>query len=185
MLYFYPNGTIDEIKTIIISQLETLISLNGFMNDPIHNITFDGLTFSYTKSTYMNDYLVPSGGDWSFHPSGSIIIRGSENITIKNCLFENIGGNGIYINDYNRNLLIESNEMKWIGDSGIISYGNTELNDGTLGTQPRGNKIIKNLIHEVGIYTKQTSAYMQSKTSVYIYIYYIILANINRKEYNV
>ena len=49
-----------------------------------------------------------------------------------------------------------------MGESGIVSVGSTEKIDGTKGDQPRGNQILRNLIHEVGIFGKQTAGYVQA-----------------------
>lgn len=40
----------------------------GSKEDPVYNITIDGITFEDTRATFMENYLVPSGGDWSIHP---------------------------------------------------------------------------------------------------------------------
>ena len=44
----------------------------------------------------------------------------------------------------------------------IATVGSVDLIDGTNGNQPRGTKIVGNLVHEIGIYGKQISAYIQS-----------------------
>lgn len=66
-----------------------------------------------------------------------------DSLNIKNCVFDRIGGNAIYITDYGRNIVIQDNEIKWTGDSGIVLNGVTGLNDGTKGTQPRRTRILR------------------------------------------
>lgn len=53
----------------------------------------------------------------------------------------------------------------WIGDSAMVAWGYTNGIDGTDGEQPRFTKVIGNLIHELGHFTKQASAWFQAKTA--------------------
>ena len=48
--------------------------------------------------------------------------------------------------------------MKRLGENGIGLTGSTNWEDGTGGNQPRHNLIHGNLIHHVGLYTKQSCA---------------------------
>ena len=63
---------------------------------------------------------------------------------------------------YNRAATVSDSEFVWVGESGIVSVGTTDRIDGTKGDQPRGNQILRNLIHEVGIFGKQTAGYVQA-----------------------
>ena len=75
------------------------------------------------------------------------------------------------LSGYNRGAEIIENEFSYIGDSVIASWGHTkevdgvEGNDGTDGNQPRGTKIVRNLVRENGHYSKQASPYFQAKTA--------------------
>ena len=42
-----------------------------------------------------------------------------------------------------------------LGDNGISVVGDTHMIDGTMGNQPRGTKILYNLIWENGLWGKQ------------------------------
>ena len=50
----------------------------------------------------------------------------------------------------------------WVGDNAIVAVGNTQMIDRTDGNQPRGTKVIGNLVHEVGLFGKQVRVYVQS-----------------------
>ena len=91
-------------------------------------------------------------------------MEGVDGFTILQCLFDSPGGNGLVLSNYIRNAVIEANEFRYSGDSSIIVVGSSKLIDGTDGNQLRGTKVIGNLIHESGIWGKQTSPYMQSLT---------------------
>ena len=79
---------------------------------------------------------------------------GVEHFLLLNCLFNAPGDNGLCLSGYNRFAVVEGNEFVWSGDSGIVVVWDSGH------TQPRGNKIIGNLVHENGVFGKQTSAYI-------------------------
>ena len=159
-LYYFPNGSLPE--EITISQLESLIAVKGSQFSPVKNISFSHMTFAETSSTFLEGHEVPSGGDWSIHRNGSLFIEGVENVVVDRCLFTNIGGNALFLSNYIRDAIVSNNEFVWIGDTAIAAVGSSRLIDGSGGDQPRGTKILNNLIHEIGIFGKQTAAYCQS-----------------------
>ena len=161
ILYFVQNGT--ELPAEGVGAvLDQLITAIGTPEEPVKNITLKDLTFAYSATTYMSSYEVPSGGDWSVHRGAAIFIEGAEHILVQNCLFDSPGGNGLLLSNYVRDTVIEGNEFVWVGDNAIVAVGTANLIDGTDGNQPRGTKVIGNLVHEIGIYGKQVCAYVQS-----------------------
>ena len=159
-LYFFPNGTAPEegIGTV----LDRLFQIVGSRDNPVFNISVMGLTFAHTATTFLRDYEVPSGGDWAIHRGGAVFVEGVDGFLIQNCLFDAPGGNGLFLSNYVRNAIVEGNEFIYTGDSAIAAIGSAELIDGTDGNQPRGTVITGNLMHEIGIFGKQTAGYVQS-----------------------
>ncbi len=160
LLFYIPNGT--NISTGIATSLERLFSIEGTMEDPVYNISITNVTFAHTEPTFLKDYEVPSGGDWAVHRQGGVFAEGVDGLTIKNCLFDSMGGNGLLLSNYIRRAVIDGNEFKRSGDSAILSVGSANLIDGTSGNQPRGTLITNNLIYEMGIFGKQTAAFGQA-----------------------
>ena len=162
-LYFYPNDSAPAsgIGTV----LDRVIGIHGSMDNPVRNVVLANLIFAHTATTFLKPYEVPSGGDWAIHRDGAVFVEGVDGFLLQNCRFDAPGGNGLFLSNYVRNAIIEGNEFVYTGDSAILSIGSTELIDGTDGNQPRGTKIIGNLMHEIGVFGKQTSAYCQSMTS--------------------
>ena len=161
-LYLFPNGTDDLPSNGFGTLLQRLLNIRGTTDSPVYNITLMNVTFTQTEPTYFESHEVPSGGDWAIHRGGAVFVEGVDGFTMQNCLFDSPGGNGLFLSNYIRNAVIEANEFRYAGESSIAAVGSTDLIDGTDGNQPRGTKIISNLIHESGIFGKQTSPYMQS-----------------------
>ena len=162
-LYFYPNDSAPDsgIGTV----LDRLIDIQGSVHKPVRNVSLSKLTFAHTATTFLKPYEVPSGGDWAMHRGGAVFVEGVDGFLLQNCLFDAPGGNGLFLSNYVRNAVVEGNEFVYTGDSAILSIGTAALMDGTDGNQPRGTKIIGNLMHEVGVFGKEVSAYCQSVTS--------------------
>ena len=159
-LYYYPNGSLPSEG--IGTDLDRLIAIQGSQQEPVYNITLTNLTFAHSAPTFLDSYEVPSGGDWAIHRGGAVFVEGVNGFLLQNCLFDAPGGNGLFLSNYIRNAVIEGNEFVYTGDSAILAVGSTNLIDGTDGNQPRGTKVIGNLAHEIGIFGKQTSPYMQA-----------------------
>ncbi len=76
-----PNDTMPNI--FVASQIPCLISVSGGgIENPVRNILIQGLTLTQTSHTYLRDYTVPSGGDWSVHRGGTVYLTNTENVTI-------------------------------------------------------------------------------------------------------
>ena len=93
------------------------------------------------------------------HRGASVHLNGTSNCTVDHNLFDGIGGNGVWLTDFNRYALVSANEMRHIGENGIGMTGSVEnWIDGRNGNQPRFNTIEGNLIHHLGLFTKQSCA---------------------------
>jgi hypothetical protein len=120
------------------------------------------VTLSATEPTYLDGYEVPSSGDVSISRSATLMLSGVEQATIEAVRFDAVGGNALNVLDYARDTLVDSCEFAWSGENAIALIGSARLIDGSDGQQPRGTRITRNLIRELGIFTKQCSAVFQS-----------------------
>ncbi|CAF0815534.1 unnamed protein product [Didymodactylos carnosus] len=156
-LYFMPNETMPQV--FVASQIPCLISMSGSsMEDAVNNVLIQGLILTETSSTYMRDYMVPGGGDWAVHRGGTIYLTNTKNVTITHNLFTQLGSNGVALIDHNVATSITLSEFVWLADSAIILVGSTNGIDGfSVASQPDNTLIQSNLIHETGIYIKQSS----------------------------
>lgn len=177
-LYFYPPKEADLEQAIFEgATLETLFSFKGkSIEEPIQNITLQGLTFTCTHRTlFTRPYERPLRGDWAIARVGAIYMENTEGITIKECKFYNLGGNGIMMSAYNKGHVIDYNDMEDIGASGVLvvglqkatrdpsTWGNhkTIIEDYNVGPKtedyPRNIRITNNYIYNSGIYEKQSA----------------------------
>jgi hypothetical protein len=140
-----------------------VLVVNGTQAAPVVNHVLNGVTVTHTAPVFLKPYMASlSGGDWAIRPTAAVILAGTENALVQDSIFDGVGGNAVLIKDYNRNATIADSEFVWVGESAIAAIGSTDKIDGFNTTsQPRGTHILRNLIHEVGIWGKQTAAYVQ------------------------
>eukprot|EP01048_Picozoa_sp_COSAG05_P010670 COSAG05_NODE_954_length_6442_cov_451.572915_8_plen_144_part_00 len=124
--------TVDQIRAdleaaeVVAPLLDTIISIDG-----ARKITISGFDFTETRSTYLEQYEVPSGGDWAIHRGGSVMIQDSSEINISGCVFNQTGGNALFLSNNVTDTAITNSEFVWIGDSAIASVGKTDRIFGT------------------------------------------------------
>ena len=168
VLYLAPNASDagpdgSPPASLSLPFLHTFFSLAGSEEDPVRNVSWTGLTFTGGRPTFMEAARgQPSGGDWALERLGALLLEGTEDVSVSECLFTRIDGNAIFLSGYNRRAVIDRNEFVWLGQSAIASWGRTDEWDGTGGQQPRHTAVTGNVAYEIGIIQKQSSFYFQA-----------------------
>ena len=179
-IYYYPNATGPPPTTVVVPRLATLLSIEGdqtldlaqgLKEGSVQNIKLQGVTFTHSLTTFLDEYEVPSGGDWSMHRGGSVFAQGVSGLVVEGCHFNRLGGNALTLSEYAYESKILDSEFSWIGDSGISQLGSvvfdrtgnmssnsTDLMDATDGRHPYGTEVNACLFREIGIYGKQVPA---------------------------
>eukprot|EP01112_Ceratiomyxa_fruticulosa_P011058 TRINITY_DN2973_c0_g1_i5.p1 TRINITY_DN2973_c0_g1~~TRINITY_DN2973_c0_g1_i5.p1 ORF type:complete len:905 (+),score=191.36 TRINITY_DN2973_c0_g1_i5:344-3058(+) len=169
-LYYFNNNTATQPPaanlTFAASNQTVLISVLGTKEDPVKDITIANLQLQNTAYTYMEPHGIPSGGDWALQRTAALFVEGVDGIAITGNLFNKLDGNALMLSGYVRNAVIEENEFAWIGDSAMLSWGYTDGIDGTSGDQPRGTQVLSNIVREIGMFQKQSSAWFQAKSAL-------------------
>ena len=109
-----------------------------------------------------------------------MLLQGTERVILESNLVTKCDGNGVFLSNYNRDVTIKDNEFAFIGDNAMAAFGSTgrclyqncsvilDYNsgvDGRPGNQPRGTQVIRNVVHELGIWQKQSGAWAQHLTA--------------------
>ncbi|QQE12804.1 PDZ domain-containing protein [Planctomycetota bacterium] len=123
-LYIYPDKNTDLSNTRIdATGLESIFNIQGSIDNPVTNITIQGITFNHTARTFMktNEPLLRS--DWMIHRGGAIFMEGVHNINIIDCNFQHLGGNAVFTSGYARNVTIKGSRFNDIGASAVTFAG--------------------------------------------------------------
>ncbi|GAA3585269.1 right-handed parallel beta-helix repeat-containing protein [Snuella lapsa] len=123
-LYYWPLNNIN-VETALFegATLKNLISIQGTERVPVQNISISGIKFTHTQRTFLEDYEPLLRSDWTIFRGGALFIEGTENISITDCEFVNLGGNVIFASNYNRHITIERNHIHDCGATAISFVG--------------------------------------------------------------
>lgn len=175
-LYYKPiMNTSLEDAIVEVPVLEKLVNIKGTSDEPVEYIEFHNIRFTGTLSTYMADYEYPSLGDWGIVRSGAVFIEGASHCSVKNCFFDAVGGNAVFINNYAESIEVSGNVISECGESAVCLVGKSHLNfedsykcefcgadhpwswDNPSLEIPSNCLIDNNLIHDIGVFGKQVA----------------------------
>lgn len=122
------NDSPDKYK-IVIPVAKALISIQGKENSSVKNIQFEGITFQHCnwqipESGYCGVQAChfdprPERKGWKVVPA-AIYSEWGENISFKNCRFENLGGSGLWFGTGSENCSVSNSEFADISGNGIM-----------------------------------------------------------------
>jgi hypothetical protein len=175
-LYYYPPEG-EDVNTAVFEspQIKHLIEIRGNENNPVRNISFEGLELTQTLRTFMEKYEPLLRSDWTIYRGAAVFFEGAENCSLKNCNIYNIGGNAVFFSNYNRNCEVSGSHLTRIGASAVCFVGDPDAVrspsfeysefvpskdiDRTVGPKtdnyPAYCRVHDNLIHKIGLYEKQ------------------------------
>ena len=124
ILYFNPPAEVDLQNAIIeVVRLMHLVELRGSQQTPVKWVTFQGLTFRHAKRTFMDNKEPLLRSDWTTYRGGAVYINGAEDCSIEDCEFDQVGGNAVFVNKYNRRIAVRSCHIHHAGANGVAFVG--------------------------------------------------------------
>ena len=177
-LYLKPELNADLWHAEVIGAgLTEIFVIKGSRAKPVKHIRFEGLTFQHTKRVFMEPYERLLRGDWSIARLGAVRFEGAQDCEVRDCFFEDLGGNGIFISRYNRSVNVTGCRFTRLGESCVclvgdvgavrspaISYSRTlpqDQIDLTPGPRtadyPKTCTVHDNLMHHFGFIGKQVA----------------------------
>jgi len=178
VLYFYPPVGLDVgSATVEAVRLKHLIEFRGTQDKPVRFIRLQGLTFRHTVRTFMQNQEPLLRSDWTTYRGGAILFDGAEDCTVVDCTLDQVGGNGVFVNKYNRRITVRgchivgagANGVAFVGDPTAVrnplfeynqrqSYSDIDKIPGPrTDNYPADCSVEDCLIHETGRVEKQTS----------------------------
>lgn len=178
VLYYYPVPGEDVAKTTFETpQLKHLIELRGSVTRPVCGVSIADITFTLTDRTFMEHYEPLLRSDWTVYRGGAVVMEGTRHCHISRCDLHNLGGNAVFFSGYNRHSSVSGTHFSEIGASAVCFVGDTsavrspafEYNisvpiadiDRTPGPKndryPEFCSAYDNLIHDIGLFEKQTT----------------------------
>lgn len=123
-LYYYPPVGLD-VKTTKFEtpQIAHLFEFKGSENNPVKNISIEGLGLTQTLRTFMDNKEPLLRSDWTIYRGGAVRYDGAINCSLKNCTLTYLGGNAVFFNNYNRNCEVSGCLISEIGASAVCLVG--------------------------------------------------------------
>lgn len=123
-LYYKPvlNTNLNKASVEVV-RLKQLVDFQGSINKPVKHISLQGFVIKHAARTFMETKEPMLRSDWTIFRGGAFMLTGTEDIQILDCEFDQLGGNAIFVNNYNRNTLIKGNYIHHTGASGICFVG--------------------------------------------------------------
>jgi hypothetical protein len=126
-LYFYPPAGIDLKNAVVeATRLRTLIEFRGDQTHPVKWITLRGLTFRQAARTVMDTKEPLLRSDWAICRCGAIFFNGAEDCALEGSFIDQVGGNAVFVNNYNRRITVRGTQIAKAGASGICFVGDPQ-----------------------------------------------------------
>jgi membrane-associated protease RseP (regulator of RpoE activity) len=126
-IYFMPEAGVDLAKsTVEVVRLRRLVEFKGTSKGPVKFITLQGFTYRHAARTFMDTKEPLLRSDWTIYRGGAVLLTGTENVSILDSEFDQVGGNAIFVNFYNRRALIKGCHIHDAGASGVCFVGDPD-----------------------------------------------------------
>jgi len=123
-LYFHPPAGVDMDRAIVEAvRLRHLIELCGTERDPVRFVALKGLTFRHAAHTFMDNKEPMVRSDWTTYRGGAVFFNGTENCTLEDCFLDQVGGNAVFVNNYNRRVTVRGCHIARAGANGVAFIG--------------------------------------------------------------
>ena len=121
------------------------------------NVRLSGLNITHTAAQYMLPYDNPSRGDWTIYRGGAVYFEDSHNCSVANCTFDQVGSNGVMVNERNSAIAIADSRFLAAGASGVAFVGNRARAHGTYAAFPTDCSVQNCFMTGLGYYDKQVA----------------------------
>jgi hypothetical protein len=126
-LYFYPPTGLDLAgATVEATRLRSLVEFRGSEARPVRFVTLRGLIFRQAARTVMETREPLLRSDWAIYRGGAVFLEGTEDCALEDCFLDQVGGNAIFVNNYNRRVAVRGCHIAKAGASGICFVGDPQ-----------------------------------------------------------
>lgn len=170
-LYYIPRkGENMNTAEVIVPAVETLLKVEGTPDNPVKDVTFEGITFSYatwmrpsisghaplqagmymTEAYKLRPKMIRPNGDhkldnqgWVGRPAAAVSLNCAENVSFTKCSFEHNASTGLDYHTYIKGGTVDRCKFSDMGGNGILagSFG-PEAHEAHLPYDPSDRRII-------------------------------------------
>ena len=123
-LYFYPPAGLDLSSAVMETvRLRHLVEWRGSAEAPVRFITLRGMVFRHAARTFMETREPLVRSDWTIYRGGALFYTGTEDCSLEDYFINQVGGNAVFVNNYNRRLRISGCHIARAGANGVAFVG--------------------------------------------------------------
>jgi hypothetical protein len=124
VLYLYPPKGVDMAKAKVeAAGLRHLVEFRGTRDKPVRFVTLKGFTLTGAARTFMDNREPLLRSDWTIYRGGAVVFEGCEDCGVDGCVFDQVGGNAVFVNKYNRRVAVTGCKIADAGASGVCFVG--------------------------------------------------------------
>jgi len=129
ILYYYPPRGLDLKNAVVeVVRLKQLVEMRGTAQSKVKWIDLRNFTLRHTLRTFMETREPLLRSDWRIYRGGALFFTGTEDCCVGECTFDQLGGNCIFVSNYNRRFhavrchLAEAcaNGIAFVGDADAV-----------------------------------------------------------------
>jgi hypothetical protein len=141
-LYFYPPAGLDlAAATVEATRLRSLVEFRGSAEKPVRWVTLRGLIFRQAARTVMETREPLLRSDWAIYRGGAAYFEGTEDCALEDCFLDQVGGNAVFVNNYNRRVMVRGCHIARAGASGVCFVGDPRAARNPLFNYAQVNKL--------------------------------------------
>ena len=123
-LYYKPTSGVDlNAAKVEVVRLRHLVEFQGTETDPVKHVSLQGFVVRHAARTFMDCKEQLLRSDWAIYRGGAFMLTGTEDVSILDCEFDQVGGNAVFVNNYNRRTLVKGCHIHDTGASGVCFIG--------------------------------------------------------------
>jgi len=123
-LYYQPEPDTDLTKAKVeVVRLRHLVEFKGSEASPVRFVTLRGFVVRHAARTFMDTKEPLLRSDWTIYRGGAFMLTGTEDVAILDTEFDQVGGNAIFVNNYNRRTLVKGCHIHDVGACGVCFVG--------------------------------------------------------------
>jgi len=123
-LYCWPPAGVKLAEAVVEGvRLPHLLEFAGTKAAPVKFVSLQGLTFRHAARTFMDNKEPLLRSDWTVYRGGAVMLTNAEDCQITDCEFDQVGGNTIFVNKYNRRITVRGCHIHDSGASGVAFVG--------------------------------------------------------------
>lgn len=126
LYYLPPQGVNLQEAKIEVVRLRQLFEFRGLPGNPVHHVTIKGFVIRHAARSFMDTREPLLRSDWAIYRGGACFLTGTEDVEIRDTEFDQVGGNAVFVSNYNRRVSIKGCHIHDAGASGVCFVGDPD-----------------------------------------------------------